>query len=216
MPIRLLIVDDHGVIRAGLAALLNDQDDLVVVGAAGSGQEAVSLAAELKPDVVLMDFSMFDMDGIEAARKVGQVSPISKVLILTVHEEESLVRQAVQSGVAGFILKRAEEVELLSAIRAVNQGQLYIHPALTRALVNEAPPVSTLSIPHMEELTPREIEVLKHLAKGYTNRQIAELLSISIRTVEGHRANLVGKLGVHSRVEIMEIAEKLGLLESAG
>ena len=214
MPIRILIADDHGVIRAGLRALLEDIPDITVVGEASDGGEALAKAVELKPDILLMDLSMPNMGGIEATRQLSQSEPKVRVLILTVHEEESLLKEVIRTGAAGYIVKRAAQEDLLHAIRVVARGDLYIHPTMTRALFNDAsvPPKSS----EIETLTLREIEVLQLLAKGYTNRQIAEHLSLSPRTVEGHRSNVSGKLGLRSRVELVEYAEKHGLLRARG
>ena len=211
MPIRILIADDHGVIRAGLRALLEDVPDITVVGEASDGVEALAKAVELKPDILLMDLSMPNMGGIEATRQLSQSEPKVRVLILTVHEDESLLKEVIRVGAAGYIIKRAAQEDLIHAIRVVSRGDLYIHPAMTRALFNDAavPP----KVSEIETLTLREIEVLQLLAKGYTNRQIAEHLNLSPRTVEGHRANVSGKLGLHSRVELVEYAEKHGLLK---
>ena len=211
MPIRILIADDHGVIRAGLRALLEDVPDITVVGEASDGGEALVKAVELKPDILLMDLSMPNMGGIEATRQLSQSEPKVRVLILTVHEDESLLKEVIRVGAAGYIIKRAAQEDLIHAIRVVSRGDLYIHPAMTRALFNDAavPP----KVSEIETLTLREIEVLQLLAKGYTNRQIAEHLNLSPRTVEGHRANVSGKLGLHSRVELVEYAEKHGLLK---
>jgi two-component system response regulator NreC len=214
MPIQILIADDHGVIRAGLRALLEDVPDITVVGEASDGVEALAKAVELKPDILLMDLSMPNMGGIEATLQLSQKEPKVRVLILTVHEEESLLKEVVRMGASGYIVKRAAQEDLLHAIRVVARGDLYIHPTMTRALFNEAPAYDPPQVPESETLTLREIEVLQLLAKGYTNRQIAENLSLSPRTVEGHRANLSGKLGLHSRVELVEYAERHGLLKS--
>ncbi|HEX7234009.1 MAG TPA: response regulator transcription factor [Nitrosospira sp.] len=214
MPIEILIADDHGVIRAGLRALLEDVPDITVVGEASDGVEALAKAVELKPDILLMDLSMPKMGGIEATQQLSQKEPKVRVLILTVHEEESLLKEVVRMGASGYIVKRAAQEDLLHAIRVVARGDLYIHPTMTRSLFNETPAYAPRPMPESETLTLREIEVLQLLAKGYTNRQIAEQLSLSPRTVEGHRANLSGKLGLHSRVELVEYAEKHGLLKT--
>jgi len=214
MPIRILIADDHGVIRAGLRALLDGLPEITVVGEASDGSEALSKAVELKPDIVLMDLSMPLMGGIETTRQLTQNKPGIRILILTVHEDESLLKEAIHAGAAGYIVKRAAQEDLLHAIRVVARCDLYVHPSMTRALFTEPTPISTSKVSEVETLTLREIEVLQLLAKGYTNRQIAEQLSLSPRTVEGHRANLSGKLGLHSRVELVEYAETHGLLKS--
>lgn len=214
MPIRILIADDHGVIRAGLRALLDGLPEITVVGEASDGSEAVAKAIELKPDILLMDLSMPLMGGIDATRQLSQTEPGTRILILTVHEDESLLKEVIRAGAAGYIVKRAAQEDLLHAIGVVARGDLYVHPSMTRALFTGPTPMTTPKTYEVETLTSREIEVLQLLAKGYTNRQIAEQLSLSPRTVDGHRANLSGKLGLHSRVELVEYAEKHGLLKS--
>ena len=216
MPIRILIADDHGVIRAGLRALLEDIPDITVVGEASDGGEAIAMAMELKPDILLMDLSMPNIGGIEATRQLSQQEPKVRVLILTIHEEESLLKEVVRMGASGYVVKRAAQEDLLHAIRVVARGDLYIHPTMTRALFNQTPVSGPKKELDIDTLTLREIEILQLLAKGYTNRQIAEHLSLSPRTVEGHRANLSGKLGLHSRVELVDYAEKHGLLKAKG
>ncbi len=215
MTIRILIADDHSLVRAGLRAILSTQPDLEIVGEAADGDEVLRLAHELQPDVVLTDLSMPGPagGGIAIARRLKETMPAVRVLILTVHEDESLMRAAIRAGAVGYIVKRAAETELLDAIQAACRGDLYVHPSMTRMLFKDltTPPVSE-PMP-VESLTPREVDVLRLLAKGYTNRQIADVLSLSMRTVEGHRASLMGKLNVHSRVELTSFAEEHGLLE---
>jgi two-component system response regulator NreC len=211
MPTRILIADDHGVLRAGLTALLNAEPDLQVVGEASTGEEALRLAAELCPDLVLMDISMPDLGGIEATRRLLEVLPGVRVLMLTVHEDIGLVREAIHAGAAGYIPKRAVKTELINAIRTVLRGDVYVHPAMMRALLAETPTAPALPEPEAEPLTPREIDVLRLIVKGYTNSQIADLLSISVRTVEYHRGNLTGKLNLHSRVELIRYAAEHGI-----
>ena len=211
MPVRILIVDDHGVLRAGLRALLEDEPDFQVVGEAADGEEGLRQAEALKPDIVLMDISMPGVDGIEATRRVHASLPNTRVLLLTVHEDKSLLREAIQSGASGYILKRAVESELINAIRAVGRGELYVHPAMTRALLPDLPQEQAIQA-RSDSLTAREVEVLKLIALGHTNRQIAEKLHLSIRTVETHRANLMDKLDLHSRVELVRYANQHGLL----
>ena len=214
MPIRILIADDHGVIRAGLCAILADFSDLTVVGEASDGMEAIAKAIELKPDILLMDLSMPNVGGIEATRQLMQSQPGLRILILTVHEDDSLLKEVIRAGAAGYLIKRAAQEDLIHAIRVVARGDLYVHPAMTRALFSESPSNESSKVSDVETLTLREIEVLQLLAKGYTNRQIAEQLSLSPRTVEGHRANLSAKLGLRSRVELVEYAEQHGLMKS--
>jgi two-component system, NarL family, response regulator NreC len=212
MPIRILIADDHGVLRAGLRALLNSEVDLEVVDEATDGDGALLLAAELRPDVVLLDFSMPGPGGVEVTRRLHAALPETRVLILTVHEDDNLLREALQAGAAGYIIKRAVESELINAIRAVARGDLYVHPAMTRALL--APPATPPPAKKREpeSLSPREIEVLRLIAKGYTNSQIAAEFGLSVRTVESHRANLMGKLGLQNRVELVRWAMDQKLL----
>jgi two-component system, NarL family, response regulator NreC len=215
MTIRIVIADDHSVIRAGLRTILSAQPDLEVVGEAADGNEALRLANELQPDVLLTDVSMPGPvgGGITVARRLQETLPAIRVLILTVHEDESLLREAIRAGAAGYIVKRAAETELVNAVHAACRGDLYVHPAMTRALFKEPTmPPAPQPMP-IESLTPREIDVLRLLAKGYTNRQIGEALNLSMRTVEGHRSNLMSKLDLHSRVELTSFAEEHSLLE---
>jgi two-component system response regulator NreC len=214
MPIRILIADDHAVIRTGLRTILKDQPDVQVIGEAADAQTAVQLTHELRPDLVLTDISMPGLagGGIEVTRRLRQSLPQINVLILTVHEDETLLREAIQAGASGYVIKRAAEAELISAIQAVARGDMYIHPAMTRALLAGLTAPKAARPATAESLTQREIDVLRLLAKGYTNRQIAEALMVSVRTVEGHRANLMDKLNAHSRVELTSIAEEMGLL----
>lgn len=213
MSIRILVADDHGVLRAGLRALLNAEPDFEVVGEAADGHTALRLATELRPDVALMDLSMPGLDGIQVTRQLKEVLPGTRVLILTVHEDESLLREAIQAGASGYIIKRAVESELINAIHAVCSGHLYVHPAMTRALLRDLSPTLASDEPPAEQLTPREVDVLRLIAQGYTNRQVAEQLHVSVRTVESHRANLTSKLGLSSRAELVRYAKEHGLLE---
>lgn len=215
MTIRILIADDHSLIRTGLRTILNAQPGFEIVGEAADGHETLRLAQELRPDVVLTDISMPGPvgGGIAVARRLKETLPSIHVLILTVHEDESLLREAVRAGAAGYIIKRAAETELVTAIEAACRGELYIHPAMTRSLFKEPTPAPAARALVDEALTQREIDVLRLLAKGYTNRQIADVLNLSMRTVEGHRSNLMSKLNVHSRVELTSFAEERGLLD---
>ncbi len=214
MTIPILIADDHGVLRAGLRALLSAESDLEVVADADNGTDALKLAKKLQPEVVLLDVNMPGLGGIEVTKKLKEILPEAKVLILTVHEDESLFQEAIQAGASGYIIKRAVESELIDAIRAVKRGDLYVHPAMTRALLREISPTqSSNNDTPVESLTKREIDVLKLIAQGHTNRQTAEQLNISVRTVESHRANLMGKLDIHSRVELVRYAKEHGFIE---
>ncbi|MCB0207801.1 MAG: response regulator transcription factor [Anaerolineae bacterium] len=208
MLTKILIVDDHGVLRAGLRALLSAEPDLEVLGEADSGDEALSMAQLLKPDVVLLDLSMPGSSGIHVARQLKQQHPQIRTLILTVHEDDTLVREAIRVGASGYIVKKAVETELIDAIKAVSRNELYVHPAMTRALIGGVAPETEGVERAVDILTPRETEVLRFIAQGYTNKQIAELLSLSVRTVESHRSNLMGKLGMSTRVELVRYAKE--------
>ena len=211
MATRILIADDHPVLRSGLRVLLGADPDLEVVGEAGTGEETLRLAEELRPDVVLLDIGMPGESGIETVRRLKARLPALKVLFLTMHEEEGMMLEALGAGGDGYLIKRADDAEIIHAIRVVRSGDVYVHPAMTRALLSQAETPERLQEP-VEPLTRREIDVLRLLARGNTNRQIAELLALSVRTVESHRANLMGKLGLASRVELVTYAEEHGLL----
>ncbi len=213
MPIRVLVADDHAVVRAGLRALLSGEKGMELVGEATGGEEALSLARSLVPDVVVMDFSMPDLDGIEATRKIKVDLPGTKVLILTVHEDEALLREAIRAGASGYIIKHAAESELISAIHTVQLGDIYVHPKMITALFKEPAAQSEPTIAPTEVLTLREMDVLRLIVQGYTNRQIAEELKLSVRTVEGYRANLTEKLGLHSRAELVRYAREHKMLD---
>ncbi len=215
MPIRILLADDHSILRAGLRALLNAEPDFDVVGEVADGNQVLQLASALHPDLVLMDVSMPGLGGIEATKRLKEILPETRVLILTVHEDETLLRSAIQAGASGYVIKRAAETELIAAIQAISRGDMYIHPAMTRSLLKELTPEQPpKNNPDPQPtLTKREIDVLRLIARGYTNSQIASRLSLSVRTVEGHRANLMDKLNLHSRVELVEYAERQGLLD---
>lgn len=217
MPIRLVVADDHGLLRAGLVALLNAEDGMTVVGEADDEHSAVSQTVEKRPDVVLMDISMPDSGGIEATRRIKQLVPETKVLIMTVHEDKGLMQEAIRAGAMGYILKRAIKSELVNAIQAVMRNELYLHPAMARLLFLQPQPIQSLPDPRLipeplETLTFRELEVLRLIARGYTNNQAAEQLHISVRTVEYHRGNLTAKLNLRSRSELIKYAEEKGLI----
>lgn len=212
MPIRILIADDHAVVRSGLRNLLSAAPDLEVIGEAADGGETLSLTAQLHPDLVLLDITMPPESGIRTAQRLKEAHPGLFVLFLTMHEDEGLLHEALRAGASGYLIKRAEEAEILQAIRAVHNGDLYVHPAMTRALLHQPVTTEHRRGSPVEALTRRELDVLRLLAKGNTNRQIATLLNLSMRTVENHRANLMGKLGLASRVELVNYAEENKLL----
>ena len=214
MPIRILLADDHGVLRAGLKALLDVDEEFHVVAEAWEGDQVLRLAAKLQPDVVLLDLNMPGPGNFDVTQKILEAAPKARILILTAHEENGLVREALKAGAAGYIIKRAVESELLGAIRAVHRGEVYVHPFMMRALLTPPPEEpAPAKAPGRSLLTPRELEVLTHIARGYTNRQIGESLNLSVRTVESHRANLMGKLGLQTRVQLVRYAAEHKLLE---
>jgi len=210
---RVLIADDHAIVRAGLRALLVEAAAFDLVGEAVGGYEAIELVEKTKPDVLILDLSMPDLDGISVTRKVKPQFPDLKILILTLHEDEALLKEAIKAGAAGYILKRAAESELISAIRVILRGDFYVDPSMVRGLIEAEPKSLGKQENQNEPLTPRETKVLKLIVEGYTNRQIGQELNISIRTVEGHRANISDKLGLHSRVELVRYARQHGLIE---
>ncbi len=211
--INVIIADDHAIVRTGLRALLNSEPSMKLVGEATGGYEAIELAGKSNADILVLDISMPDLDGISVTKKIKSQFPGLRILILTVHDDEALLREAIKVGASGYILKRAAETELISAIHAIIGGVLYVDPSMVRILLSdEIKPTATLPEP-VEPLTHREKEILKLIVQGYTNRQIGEELNISMRTVEGHRANLAAKLGLHSRVELVRYAREHGLIE---
>lgn len=211
MAIKVLIADDHAIVRAGLRTLITAEGDLNLIGEATGGLEAIEKVRQLSPDVLVLDISMPDMDGIEVLRRLRSEQAGCSILILTVHEDEALLREAVKLGAAGYIIKHAAESELINAIRSVIRGDLYIHPKLIRSLLQtEHKVVKDKTSP--QSLTFREQEILKLIVQGYTNKQVADELNISARTVEGHRANLTEKLGMHSRVDLLRYAREHELI----
>lgn len=213
MSIKILVADDHGVLRAGLAALLNNEPGMQVIGEACDGDEAVRLAVVKHPDIVLMDISMLEMNGIEATTRIIRASPDVRVIILTVHEDRCMMEAAVQAGAMGYILKSAIKTDLINAIYTVMRNQLYVHPTMTLKLFEVRPDdKDVVSQGSDEQLTPREVEVLRLIAQGYTNSQAAEKLKLSPRTIEYHRSNISGKLNMKSRVDLVQYALKMNII----
>lgn len=210
--ISVVIADDHAIVRGGLRVLIHDDPQLELVGEASGGTEALELVSQLHPDILVLDLSMPDIDGITVTRRIKIGGFATRILILTVHEDEGLLREAIRAGASGYVLKRAAENDLISAIHAVQQGKLYVDPVLMMSLLAE--PAEKPTTPRSDiPLTGRELEVLKFIAQGYTNKQISEELMISTRTVEGHRASLLEKLNLRSRVELVRYAKQRGIID---
>ena len=214
MPvIRVLLADDHAVLRAGLRLLINAQPDMETVGEAQDGAETLSQAIATRPDVILLDLSMPCLGGLAVLRDLRERVPQSRVLVLTMHADEAYLREALRLGAAGYVVKAAADQELLAAVRAVARGELYIHPSMTRSLLEDLLPAAA-SAAHdpWEELSEREQQVIRRVAMGFTNREIAGQLHLSVKTVETYRARAMEKLGLQSRAQLVEYAMRRGLL----
>ncbi|MBI1802024.1 MAG: response regulator transcription factor [Chloroflexi bacterium] len=213
MPkLRVLLADDHAIVREGVRMILNAQPDLVVVGEASNGNEVLSLAQTLKPDLVVMDIGMPGKNGLEATRALKQLQPHLPIVILTMHEDEDYFFRVLAAGAAGYVLKGAGSDELLSAIRAIQQGGVYLYPTMAKKLVGDY--LKAQGAAARDPLTPREREVLKLIAAGKTNREIAEALVLSLNTVQTHRLHLMEKLNLHNRTELIKYAIRRGLIEA--
>jgi two-component system, NarL family, response regulator NreC len=208
--IRVLIVDDHAVVRAGVRALLEREDDMEAVGEAGDAAAALRLAKQFEPDVVLMDVVMPGTTGVDAAAEILHVLPETRILMLSMQDDPSYVRQAFTNGAIGYVLKEAADAELVTAIRRVAAGEQYVHPTLGAKLIGAGGPSRAAEDP----LSDREREVLSLLALGHTNQEIADRLVVSVRTVEAHRAHILTKLRLSTRAELVRYAIDAGLLET--
>ncbi|MCJ7536743.1 MAG: response regulator transcription factor [Anaerolineales bacterium] len=216
MKIRLLLVDDHAVVRTGLRMLLEGESDMEIVGEAENASEALNKISLLKPEVVLMDIGLPDMSGIDATRSIKQLAPDTAVVALTIHEDEEYFFKMLDAGASGYVPKRAAPEELITAIRVTAQGEVYLYPTLAKLLVSDY--LTQSQQPNkqatLDGLTPREYEVLTLLADGASNTEIAEQLSISPKTVARHRENIMGKLSLHSRAELVKYAIRKGIIEA--
>lgn len=212
--IRVLLADDHRMMREGLRALLERQGDIEVLGEAADGRQAVRLATQLCPDVVVMDVSMPLLNGIEATRQIRRACPAVRVLVLTVHEGEDYVAQLLVAGASGYLVKRAGGDELVDAVRAVHRGQAFLHPAVAKVVIEDY--VHRLQtgegLSAHDVLTDREREILQLIAEGYTSREIADLLHLSIKTVQNHRSKIMNKLDLHDRGELIKYAIQQGII----
>jgi DNA-binding NarL/FixJ family response regulator len=211
-PVRVLIVDDHAVVRSGIRLLLDQEDDIEPVGEASSGREAIFEARSLKPDVVLLDVVMPDGNGLEAIPTLLHERPETRILVLSMQDDPRYVREAFAAGASGYVLKEAADVEVVGAVREVARGGRYVHPELGARLV--AAEADAARKAEDDPLSDREREVLRLLALGHTNQEIADRLVVSVRTVEAHRAHILTKLRLSTRADLVRYAIDTGLLET--
>ncbi len=214
--VRVLLVDDHGIVREGLRAMLSLNQDMEVVGEAADGREAINQTRSCAPNVVVMDISMPGMDGLQATKHLARDFPEVRVLVLSQHDNERYVLPVLQAGASGYVLKRSVGGELVEAIRTVHKGDCWLPPHVAQTVLSycrQGP--SPLPEDDRSVLTEREQEVLKLVVEGYTSRQIADLLYLSKRTVMCHRANIASKLGIHNRMELVRYAMRTGVVEAA-
>ena len=212
--IRVIVADDHHLVRQGIQALLEKADGIEVVGEAADGQEAVELVERLTPDVLVMDIAMPRLNGTQATQRVRALGVATQVVILSMHSDETLVRQTLRSGARGYLLKRSVTEELLLAIRAAVRGEIYLSPAISVSILDDFLAIQADSEEHrpFDLLTPRQREVLQLIAEGHTNTAIAQILEVSTKTVEKHRANLMSKLNVRDMAGLIRMAVKHGLI----
>jgi DNA-binding NarL/FixJ family response regulator len=213
--IRVLLVDDHAVVREGLKALINNQPGIEVIGEAGDGLDAVAQTSKLDPDVVVLDVSIPGLNGAQVTAKLRQLNAERKVLALTVHEEKAYLRLLLEAGASGYVLKRAAASELVQAIRAVAAGGTYLDPALAASVVDRFVHQDEERREPVEELSEREAAVVRLIALGYSNKEIASRLNLSVKTIETYKSRSMEKLGIRSRVDIVQYAAKRGWLEEA-
>ena len=216
MTIRLLLVDDHAVVRSGLRMLLESEADIEIVGEAGTAREALSAVTNLTPDVVLMDIGLPDLSGIDAAREIKRLRPETAIVALTIHEDEEYFFKMLEAGASGYVPKRAAPEELLTAIHAAAGGEVYLYPSLAKLLVKDylSQDQQSKAGSTLDGLTSREQEVLAYLAEGANSAQIAEALEISPKTVARHRENIMRKLNLHSRTELVKYAIRKGIIRA--
>ena len=213
--VRVLIADDHTIVREGVRALLALYPDIEVLGEAADGKEAIDRTVELNPEVVLMDIAMPGLGGLEATLEIRKLCPQVKILVLTQHENKEYVQRFLKAGASGYVLKKAAGTELVSAIRMVRQGGIYLQGPIASSVVGESMGMGQVEDGEggYDSLSDREKQVLKLLAEGQSNKEIADLLCLSIKTVMAHRANIMEKLGIHNRVELVKYAIRRGLIQ---
>jgi two-component system, NarL family, response regulator NreC len=216
-PVRILLADDHAVLRSGLKLLLNGRSDMTVVGEAADGVVLLDLVQETKPDIILLDLTMPRLGGLDVLPLLRRQAPQVRVLILTMHDDESYLRQALAAGASGYVLKQAADVELLSAIQAIMRGDVYVHSAMTRALLDEVIPNQAAgsgdeALDRWAGLSDREQDVLRMVALGHTNREIGDALGLSVKTIDTYRARGMEKLGLSSRAALVRFALANNLL----
>jgi two-component system, NarL family, response regulator NreC len=211
--IRVLIADDHAILRSGLRMLIDSQHDMTVVGEAQDGDEAIQIAKKMSPNIVILDVTMPERGGLNTIHEILKQNPTARVLLLTMHEELAYVRTALAAGAAGYVLKRSVDADLLSAIRAVHRGRTYVDAELASEMIQHAVPEGSRSKPKLTEvLSEREMQVLKLVAEGFSSREIAQQIFVSIKTVETYRGRFAEKLGLTSRADIVRYALEMGLL----
>ena len=212
--IRVLVVDDHAIVRDGICALLAVTGDIEVVGEAANGNEALEMVKELAPDIVLMDIAMPIMSGLEATRRICRRFPKTKVLILTQYDDKEYILPVIEAGASGFISKTAASTELTLGIRSIHHGDSYLSPQVAKVLVESYRHGTSgwIGSDPYEQLTERERDVLKLMAEGYATREIANMLVLSRKTIEGHKTNLMAKLGIHNRTELVKYALRKGII----
>jgi len=208
--IKILVVDDHTILRDGIRALIGLYNDIEIVGEASEGKEAIEKLQDLAPDVIVMDIAMPGMDGLEATRRIMKKKPKVKILVLTQHDNREYILSSIKAGASGYVPKRALGSELVSAIRAVHKGESFLYPSAAAALIEDYRQQAEEE-PY-DRLTAREREILKLIADGNTSRQIADILSISLKTVLGHRSKIMGKLNIHNRTELIKYTMRKGLV----
>jgi DNA-binding NarL/FixJ family response regulator len=208
--LRILLADDHAVVRQGFKMILAEQPDMEIVGEAGNGREAVEQAERLLPDVVVMDVAMPELNGIEATRRLGQATPHARVLALSMHKDSVYVREILRAGARGYLLKDSPAADLIAAVRAVAAGEGFLSPAVSNAVLDDYRRHVTNPI---DLLSSREREVLQMLAEGKTNKEIAGVLNLSVYTVDAHRGRIMEKLNLHSINDLVRFAVRNGLIE---